>query len=55
MFKRNSITFFSQFYSQYVQTKVKFERRRQGIEPEMPPIEERESIKAEYMKTKQQL
>lgn len=39
----------------YIQTKVKFDRRRQGISPEIPPIEEREAIKAEYMKTKHPL
>ncbi|CAG9799212.1 unnamed protein product [Chironomus riparius] len=33
-------------------TKVKFDRRRLGIIPEVPPIEERESIKNDYMKTK---
>ncbi|KAG5677134.1 hypothetical protein PVAND_006916 [Polypedilum vanderplanki] len=33
-------------------TGIKVERRRKGIKPHMPPPEEREILKAEYMKTK---
>ncbi|XP_037933865.1 coiled-coil-helix-coiled-coil-helix domain-containing protein 7 [Teleopsis dalmanni] len=34
--------------------KVRLERRRNGIEPYLPPVEDRARIKAEYMKTKPQ-
>ncbi|EDV97267.1 coiled-coil-helix-coiled-coil-helix domain-containing protein 7 [Drosophila grimshawi] len=32
--------------------KVRSDRRAKGIEPYLPPIEERAAIKADYMKTK---
>ncbi|XP_055372957.1 coiled-coil-helix-coiled-coil-helix domain-containing protein 7 [Condylostylus longicornis] len=32
--------------------KIRLDRRRKGIEPYLPNIEEREKIKEEYMKTK---
>jgi len=36
------------------QNKVKTERRAKGIAPYLPPLEERDGIKAEYMKGKPQ-
>lgn len=38
--------------STYFQTNIRNERRRKGIDPEMPPLEERDVIKAKYMETK---
>lgn len=37
-----------------LQNKVRSERRAKGIAPYLPPIEERDAIKAEYMKGKPQ-
>lgn len=34
------------------QNKVQVQRRREGIQPYMPDIEDRPKIKEEYMKTK---
>ena len=36
----------------YLQHKIRSDRRAKGIAPYLPPVEEREAIKAEHMKTK---
>lgn len=47
---KNTVFFIS--YCSLFQNNVQLTRRRQGVSPTLPPVEERLKIKEEYMKTK---